>query len=45
MNTSCKYLVGFILIRIRTFSFCMSFGICRHDPMPTQATTINRGWT
>ncbi len=42
MKTGFKYLVGFVLIRTRTISFCMSFSMCRGDLMPTQATTIYR---
>lgn len=41
MKTSCKYLAGFILIRTRSISIRMSFGICRNDVQVVKATTID----
>lgn len=41
MKTGFNYMIGFVLIRTRAISFCMSFSICRGELMPPQATTIH----
>jgi hypothetical protein len=37
MKICCKYLVGFVLIRTRSLTFCLGFGVYRSDLISEQS--------
>lgn len=44
MNSCCKYLVGFVLIRTRSLTFCLGFGVYRSDLIPGQSDPSRKNW-
>lgn len=42
MESCCKYLVGFVLIRTKSLTFCLSFGVYRSDLIADQSVPVGR---